>query len=78
MDRIKLGWGRRETSIDEPVSVAGQMHLRISEGIHDPLYVTALAMDAGEGQDHVIFLSCDVGSFPWELVPAVKQLVSEL
>ena len=78
MDRIKLGWGRRETSIDEPVSVPGQMHMRISEGIHDPLYVTALAIDCGEGEDHVVFLSCDVGSFPWDLVPEVKTLVGQM
>lgn len=78
MNRIKLGWGRRETSINEPVSLSGQMYLRISEGIHDPLYVTALAIDGGEGQDHVIFLSCDLGSLPWGLVPDVRAAVAAL
>ena len=78
MDRIKLGWGRRETSIDEPVNITGQMYLRISEGVHDPLYVTALAIDGGAGQDPVIFLSCDLGSLPWDLVPDVKAAVEAL
>lgn len=78
MNRIKLGWGRRETSIDEPVNIPGQMYMRISEGVHDPLYVTALAVDGGEGQDHVIFLSCDLGSLAWDLVPEVRAAVAEL
>lgn len=78
MNRIKLGWGRRETSTNEPVSIPGQAYLRISEGVHDPLYVTALAVDGGEGQDHVIFLSCDVASLPWDLVPEVKVAVAAL
>lgn len=78
MERIKLGWGRRETSIREPVAVTGQMYLRISEGIQDPLYVTALAIDGGAGQDPVIFLSCDLGSLPWELVPDVKAAIQAL
>ena len=59
---IQIGWGRREISIDEPVSIPGQAIMRISEGIHDPLYVTALCVDGGEGQDAVIFCSCDLTS----------------
>ena len=60
MDRVKIGWGRREISISEPVAIPGQMHMRISEGIHDPMYATALVIDGGIGQDAVIFCSCDV------------------
>jgi len=60
MDQVKIGWGRREISMNEPVCIPGQMYIRVSEGIHDPLYVTALCVDGGKGQDVVIFLSCDV------------------
>ncbi len=54
----KIGWARRDISTTEPVSINGQMYIRISEGIHDPIMVTALAVDSGE--DSVIFCSCDV------------------
>ena len=64
MSTVKIGWAKREISTTEPVSVPGQMYLRISEGIHDPLYVTALCVDGGEGQDKIIFLSCDIVT-PW-------------
>jgi len=59
MSRVKMGWGKRCISIDEPVSIPGQMHMRISEGIMDPLYATALCIDGGEGQDVVIMCSMD-------------------
>lgn len=62
MDRIRIGWGRRDVSMEGPLSIAGQMYIRISEGIMDPLYVTALCMDGGEGMDAVIFLSADTAT----------------
>lgn len=60
MSTVKIGWARREISTNEPVSIPGQMYIRVSEGVHDPLYVTALCVDGGEGQDKIIFLSCDL------------------
>ncbi len=60
MSTVKIGWARREISTNEPVSIPGQMYIRVSEGIHDPLFVTALCVDGGEGQDKIIFLSCDI------------------
>jgi len=60
MDTVKIGWGRREISMEGPISIPGQMHVRISEGILDPLYATAVCVDGGEGQKAVIFCSVDV------------------
>ena len=75
MDTVKIGWSRREISTNEPVSIPGQMYIRVSEGIHDPLYVTALCVDGGEGQDKVIFLSCDiVTQFGGVLEPLVTKI----
>ena len=48
MNTLKIGWGRREISIDEPVSIPGQMDMRISQKILDPLYATALCVDDGQ------------------------------
>lgn len=60
MKPVQIGWGRRPLHIDGPVSLPGQMHMRISEEILDPLYATALCVDGGAGQDAVIFCSCDI------------------
>jgi len=60
MERVKIGWAKREISTDKPVLIPGQMYMRVSEGIQDPLFVTAMCVDGGEGQDKVIFLSCDI------------------
>ena len=62
MEQVRIGWAKKEVSINEPVSLAGQHHMRVSKGIHDPLYATALAVDGGAGQDAVIFISCDIVS----------------
>ena len=55
---MKIGWSIKDISLDEPMSLPGQAILRISEGILDPVCVTALCIDGGEGKDKVIFLSC--------------------
>ena len=75
MEQVKIGWGRREISIDEPVLLSGQMYLRISEGILDPLYATALCIDGGEGMDAVVFLSCDVGALGGNTLAPTEELV---
>ena len=70
MSQLLIGWGRREISTSDPVSIPGQHYIRVSEGIHDPLYATALCLDGGEGQDAVIFCSLDMTSprTIWELI----------
>ena len=75
MSKIKIGWGHRELSMEGPVSLPGQMYMRISEGIHDPLTGTALCIDGGEGQDVAIFLTCDVVSLPGEAQDLIRQKV---
>ena len=78
MERVKIGWGRREISLDEPVSIAGQFHLRVSEGILDPLYATALCIDGGEGMDSVVFLSTDVATVYGGTIEPLKEAVRKL
>lgn len=73
MERIKIGWSMKDVSTTEPVTLPGQMYMRISEGIHDPVCVTALCMDGGEGQDAVIFLSCDVVVLRGGVIESTKK-----
>ena len=58
MSQVKIGWAMREISIDDNLCLFGQMYLRISQGILDPTYTTALVLDSGEG--HAIFCCCDI------------------
>lgn len=74
---VKIGWGRREYSLDAPVNINGQMFMRVSEGILDPLYATALAIDGGAGQDAFVFCSVDITVFPLELYTEVLEAVAE-
>ena len=78
MEQLKLGWARREISVEGPVSIPGQTYMRLSEGIQDPLYVTALVVDGGEGQDHVVFCSCDIITLTNNVIADTCQLVSQL
>ncbi len=48
----------KEISIDDNLLLFGQMYMRISQGILDPTFATALVLDSGEG--HVIFCCCDL------------------
>ena len=73
MSTVKIGWAKRDISTTEPVNINGQMYLRISRGIQDPLMVTALCVDGGEGQDTVVFVSCDVTS----IIPKVQETVEK-
>ncbi len=77
MDRIKIGWAKREISMEGPLLIPGQMYMRISEGIHDPLYVTALCMDGGEGQDAVIFVSVDIVVLRGGILELIRGKVAE-
>ena len=59
---MKIGWGRREYSMNVPCNIPGQFHMRVSEGIMDPLYITAMAV---EREDLAIFISMDL-TLPYE------------
>ena len=76
MRAIKIGWGKRDITLNEPVSIAGQMHIRVSVGILDPLTVTALVLDGG--QEAAIFVSCDLISISDTFVAQVRQKVAAM
>ena len=77
MHELKIGWGCEEISLDKPVSIPGQMHLRVSEGILDPLYVTALCLDGGPGQDAAIFCTIDMVVIRYDILDPILAAVRE-
>ena len=76
MPQLKIGWAFRDVSTEKHVNIPGQFHARISEGILDPVTITALAVDNGE--DSVVFLSCDQGSLRHHILEKVRILAKEL
>jgi hypothetical protein len=72
---LRLGWGSADITPSEPVLLAGQFHARVSEGVRDPISVTALALDSGN--DHAVLVSCDLVSVPESMLAAVSALVAQ-
>lgn len=61
-DYLKIGWASADITPDKPVLIAGQFYARVSEGIMDPVTVTAMAVESGEGEssEKAIIISCDL------------------
>jgi hypothetical protein len=70
-NRLMIGWAEAEITPDKPVFMAGMFHARLSEGVLDPITVTALALQSG--QEQAVFVSCDVVTIPDELRDAVRD-----
>jgi hypothetical protein len=71
---IRVGWATRDTTPERPVILRGQFHARISNEVHDPLTVTALALEA-DGQQCVM-VSTDRVGIPEELLQGVRDQLS--
>ena len=57
-DYLLAGWASTDITPCKRVSLQGQNYERISEGVHDPIYATALALQKGNVQ--VIMVACDL------------------
>jgi len=68
---LKIGWAKRDVSSTEPLMIKGQYYVRISRGILEPLYVTALTME--NNGDYVIFLQTDFTGTPDGILKAVLE-----
>ncbi len=77
MEKVKIGWAKNEYSLDVPCNINGQMYMRRSQGIHDPLYVTALAIDGGENQDAIIFCAIDMTVLRGGIIQATVDYIKE-
>lgn len=59
---LKIGWAQTSITPVKPTLMEGQMYMRCSQYVHDPLTATALALDNGETQ--AIFVSMDMTEIP--------------
>jgi len=73
---LRIGWACRDVTPERPSVLRGQFYTRISEGVGDPVTVTALAVEStgpGEGRSQAIMISCDLVGIP----AAIQQKVRE-
>jgi hypothetical protein len=76
---LRIGWASASITPEQTASLAGQFHMRISEGILDPLTATALALasgGSGGAAPGVVLVSCDLVAIPDALYAAVRARVA--
>lgn len=59
---LKIGWAQTSITPSAPTLMEGQMYMRCSRYVHDPLTASALALDNGETQ--AILVSMDMTEVP--------------
>ncbi|MCX7805757.1 MAG: hypothetical protein N3A38_11290 [Planctomycetota bacterium] len=78
--QLLIGWASRDVTPQRPVLLRGQFYARVSEGVMDPLTVTALALESvrdGRPEDRAILVSCDYVNISGALLAAVRERVRE-
>ncbi len=70
---MQIGWAAADVTPSRPVNLQGQFHMRISQGVKDPLTATALALECGGAA--VVFLSVDGGFFPAPVIDGIRAVV---
>jgi hypothetical protein len=70
-NQLRIGWAQADLTPPNPVPIAGNFDARISESVRDPISVTAWTIETGE--DHAVFVSCDLVTIPDELRDAVRS-----
>ncbi len=75
---LKLGWASADITPDRPVVITGGSSARVSEGVRDHIYATALAIESTRGNgtsDLVILVSLDLVGVTDILYSRVQDLV---
>jgi len=57
--RLLIGWASRDVTPTGKVSLCGQFRIRLTEEVHDPLTVTALALESSDRKEQAIVVSLD-------------------
>ncbi len=73
--KLKIGWAQTGITPEVPLLMEGQMYMRASEWIHDPITATALVLDNGE--DQAILVSLDITEPPVFVLPSLLEKLSE-
>lgn len=75
MNTIQIGWAQTSITPSQPALMEGQMYMRASRYVHDPITATALALDNGETK--AIFVSNDMTEVPCHAFKALRAEVEK-
>ncbi len=75
---LNIGWASRSITPDRPVLLSGQFHTRVSETVHDPITVTALALEQeGDSSARAVLVSCDMVGVYGDVIERVREALAE-
>jgi len=72
---LKIGWANANVSTDKLIYLQGLDYRRVSQGVRDPITITALVIDNGE--DFVVFNSWDTSCVYGTLAKKVREGVAK-
>lgn len=73
---LLIGWAEADITPHQPVSLSGHFELRISEGVANPLSVTAWTIE--NGSERAVFVGCDIVTVPDDLRDDVRARLKGL
>lgn len=74
-NQLKIGWGKRSIAPDAATPIPGQFNMRVSLGSFTPVLANALVLENGD--DAVIFVSCDAVSISVEILKKAQAFLAE-
>nr|HPN84545.1 hypothetical protein [Victivallales bacterium] len=75
---LLIGWSSKDITPKGKVNLAGQMYMRITDKVKDPITATALAISSEETGDSVIFVSCDISTTNAPLIDASREMIKKM
>jgi hypothetical protein len=73
--KLLIGWASADITPEGPVEIQGQFHVRVSEGVRDPLTATVLVLDSVDEQ--AVMVSCDLVAISDAILDGVREAVGE-
>ena len=76
MNKIKIGWSEISLVPDgRKVELAGQFYERISDKVETPICAVAMAIECGN--DHTVFVSCDLPTTSYSLLEDIRKAIPD-
>lgn len=78
--QLSYGWATESIVPNRPIAIGGQYHTRISTQVHDPITVTALALETKDDKgtiDQVVWVSCDLVAIRKVTIENTRRLVAK-
>jgi hypothetical protein len=78
VSNLLIGWASRDVTPNGKVSLCGQFHIRLTEEVHDPLTVTALALESGDKKEQAIIVSLDAVAVAECVIDGCRERLSNI